>query len=41
MLIYDESTGTYFDSDKVDAIIAHFLMLYAPDDWRERIAERS
>ena len=37
MLIYDESTGQYFDSEKVDAIIAFFLARYAPDDWRERL----
>lgn len=30
MLIYDEQTGKYFDSEKVDAIIAFFLKLYAP-----------
>ncbi len=35
MLIYDEITGEYFDTDIVDAIIAFFLMLYVPDDWRD------
>lgn len=37
MLVFDESTGTYFDTEKVDAIIAFFLALYAPADWRERL----
>lgn len=37
MLIFDESTNTYFDTEKVEAVIAHLLMLYAPDDWRERL----
>lgn len=35
MFIFDESTNTYFDTEKVDAIIAYFLARYAPDDWRE------
>lgn len=30
MLIFDESTNTYFDSEKVDAILAAFLLAYAP-----------
>lgn len=30
MLIFDESTNTYFDSDKVDAILAAFVLAYAP-----------
>lgn len=30
MLMYDEETGEYFDTDKVDAIISAFLLAYAP-----------
>lgn len=39
MLIFDESTNTYFDSEKIDAIIAFFLARYAPEDWRERLGQ--
>ncbi len=31
MLIYDEQTNEYFDTDKVDAIIAAFLLAYMPN----------
>lgn len=37
MIIFDEPTQTYYDTDKVDAIIAFFLARYAPEDWRERL----
>lgn len=39
MLIYDETTGEYFDTEKVEAIIAAFLLAYAPDDWEERLGQ--
>lgn len=29
------------DEEKIREIIAFFLLLYAPEDWQERIAERS
>lgn len=31
MLMFDETTGQYFDTDKVDAIIAAFLLAYMPN----------
>lgn len=30
MLMYDEQTNEYFDTDKVDAIISAFVLAYAP-----------
>lgn len=37
MIIFDEVTQTYYDTEKVDRIIAFFLARYAPEDWRERL----
>lgn len=30
MLLYDEQTNEYFDTDKVEAIISAFVLAYAP-----------